>query len=192
MDLNGDGQIDPDNDRTAIGNSNPDFFGGFGTTLYWKGFRVNATFAYAVGAERLWDEEMNSAGDINEYNASTEVLKSWTVAPGVNTSYPRVVYQGWGSNNILTDRYIHDASFLRLSAVGVNYRLPARVLGGGVVNAIDFGFQATNLFTWTKYPGMDPQGNFSTANSSLYNMGIDFGRYPPARTYNVSLKITLK
>lgn len=192
MDLDGDGQITADGDRTEIGNANPDFFGGFGTTLYWKGLMVNATFTYSVGADRFYDEEKSSAGDINSYNVSKNVLKSWTMNPGVDRGYPRAMYYGWGSNSIITDRYVHDASFLRLSALNISYRLPKRLFGSSIVDAIDLTFQATNLFTWTKYPGMDPQGNFSTSYSAFYNMGIDYSSYPSARTYNVGIKITLK
>ena len=61
-----------------------------------------------------------------------------------------------------------------------------------ILNAVEFTFQATNLFTWTKYPGMDPQGNFSTTYSAFYNMGIDYSTYPSARTYNFGIKLTLK
>ena len=56
MDLDGDGQITADGDRTVIGNANPDFFGGFGSTLYWKGLMLNAVFSYSVGGDRFWDE----------------------------------------------------------------------------------------------------------------------------------------
>ena len=58
----------------------------------------------------FWDEEKNSSGDMNVYNTSNRILDSWTVNPGVNASYPRAMYYGWGSNSIITDRYIHDAS----------------------------------------------------------------------------------
>ena len=53
MDLDGDGQITADGDRTVIGNANPDFFGGFGSTLYWKGLMLNAVFSYSVGGDRF-------------------------------------------------------------------------------------------------------------------------------------------
>ena len=153
---------------------------------------VNATFTYSVGADRFYDEEKSSAGDMNVYNTSKNTLKSWTMNPGVDRGYPRAMYYGWGSNSIITNRYVHDASFLRLSALNISYRLPKRLFGSSIVDAIDLTFQATNLFTWTKYPGMDPQGNFSTSYSAFYNMGIDYSSYPSARTYNVGIKITLK
>lgn len=192
MDLDGDGQITADGDREVIGNANPDFFGGFGTTLYWKGLMFNATFSYSVGADRLWQEEQNNAGDINSYNRTNKVLDSWIMNPGVNTSYPRASYYGRGGNNIITDRYIHDASYLRLTALNLSYRLPSHLYKNSMLNAVEFTFQATNLFTCTKYPGMDPQGNFSTSYSAFYSMGIDNSTYPSARTFNFGVKITLK
>ncbi|MDR2413389.1 MAG: TonB-dependent receptor, partial [Odoribacteraceae bacterium] len=182
MDLNGDGKVDATNDRTEIGNANPDFFGGFGTTMYWKGLMINASFVYSVGNDRLWNEEMESAGDINVFNSLREILKTWTLMPGVDRGFPRAMYYGWGHNDIVSDRYIHDASFLRLSALNVNYRFPRHLFGGRAIQGVDLTLQATNLFTWTKYPGMDPQGNFSTAYSAFYNMGVDYSYYPSART----------
>lgn len=152
---------------------------------------VNATFTYSVGADRFYDEEKNSAGDMNVYihQERVEVLDDES---GCGSGVPRAMYYGWGSNSIITDRYVHDASFMRLSALNISYRLPRRLFGSSIVNAIDVTFQATNLFTWTKYPGMDPQGNFSTSYSAFYNMGIDYSSYPSARTYNLGIKITLK
>jgi hypothetical protein len=145
-----------------------------------------------VGADRLWQEEQNNAGDINSYNRTNKVLDSWIMNPGVNTSYPRASYYGRGGNNIITDRYIHDASYLRLTALNLSYRLPSHLYKNSMLNAVEFTFQATNLFTCTKYPGMDPQGNFSTSYSAFYSMGIDNSTYPSARTFNFGVKITLK
>ncbi len=189
MDLDGDGEITVD-DRTNLGNANPDFFGGFGSTFTWKGFRINATFNYSYGNKRLWEDEKSKAGDINVFNRSNRVLESWTMNPG--SDFPRVTYYGRGGNNIFCDRYLHDASFLRLSSLNLNYRLPKRLLGNGILDAIEFTFQASNLFTLTSYPGMDPQGNFSTSNIALYGMGVDYSTYPQAKTFNMGIKFTFK
>ena len=84
---------------------------------------LNAVFSYSVGGDRFWDEEKNSSGDMNVYNTSNRILDSWTVNPGVNASYPRAMYYGWGSNSIITDRYIHDASYLRMTALNLSVYL---------------------------------------------------------------------
>lgn len=192
MDVDGDGKVNTTDHAVALGNANPDFFGGFGTTLIWKGLMVNATFAYSVGADRFWFEEMKSTGDISTFNISNIALKSWIFNPGVNTAYPRVTYSNLGANGIYTDRFIHDASYLRLTALNLSYRLPKQWFKNTIIGSVDFTFQATNLFTWTNYPGMDPQGNFSLDNATLYSMGMDYSNYPAARTYNFGIKLTLK
>ncbi|MFR3331068.1 MAG: TonB-dependent receptor [Odoribacter splanchnicus] len=189
IDLNGDGKINSD-DRTYLGDANPDFFGGFGTSLYWKGFMVSAVFSYSYGAQRIYLQEKKAAGDLNSFNSLKTVLNSWTL--GNKGDFPRVSYYGDGANDTFSDRYMHDASFLRLSALNITYRLPQQWLKNSIVQGIEFSAQATNLFTLTSYPGMDPQGNFNTANAAFYNMGLDNGRYPQARTFNFGVKFTFK
>jgi TonB-linked SusC/RagA family outer membrane protein len=189
MDLNNDGKITID-DRTYLGNANPDVYGGFGSTLVWKDFYFNATFSYALGGKRLFNLERTTSGDMNTFNAPTMALDSWTMK-GDAGSLPRITYYGRGTNNIMTDRYLHDASFVRLSSLNFSYRLPEKVLGDKLFKTMEFSFQATNLFTITKYPGFDPQGNFSTSNSSFMAMGVDNSIYPQARTYSLGLKFIL-
>lgn len=192
VDLDGDGKITADGDRTYLGNSNPDFFGGFGSTLYWKGFMANLTFTYSVGGKRFWSDEASKFGGVNVYNAPTFVLDSWTMQ-GVGAKYPVSTHYGVGQNSVFTNRWLHDASYVRLSALNLSYRLPQKWFKKSVIKGIEATFQATNLFTITEYPGMDPQGNFSvsTANNALYGMGTDNSTYPAARTFSFGLKFTI-
>jgi TonB-linked SusC/RagA family outer membrane protein len=194
VDLNGDGKITVD-DREVIGDSNPDFFGGFGSTLYWKGLRLNLTFTYSEGAERYWQRENatgGGTGGLNVYNGIAKILNNtWTVK-GNGAKYPHVDYYGRGDNGIFTNRFIHDASYLRLSALNLSYRLPDQWFRNYLIQGIELSFQATNLFTLTNYPGMDPQGNFNTSNIAFYGMGYDYSTYPSAKNFNFGLKFTLK
>lgn len=188
MDLDGDGKITADGDRRYLGSSNPDFFGGFGTTFYWKGLMANFTFTYSVGGKRLWQQELNTCNGLNVYNAPTFVLDSWSMK-GENATYPFSSHYGWGNNGVFTDRWLHNASYLRLSAINLSYRLPEKWFKKFLVKGIEATFQATNLFTVTPYPGMDPQGNFSsTSNVALNGFGTDYSTYPAARTFNFGLK----
>jgi TonB-linked SusC/RagA family outer membrane protein len=194
VDLNGDGKITID-DREIIGDSNPDFFGGFGSTLYWKGLRLNLAFTYSEGAERYWQRENangGGTGGLNVYNGIANILNNtWTVK-GNGAKYPHVDFYGRGDNGIFTNRFIHDASYLRLSAVNLSYRLPDQWFRDYLIQGIELSFQATNLFTLTNYPGMDPQGNFNTSDIAFYGMGYDFSTYPSAKNFNFGLKFTLK
>lgn len=190
LDLDGDGKI-TDKDRKVIGNATPDFFGGFGSSLYWKGFMLNLTFTYSYGGVRYWQQESNTAGGINVYNTHNMVMGSWTMAPGTG-KFPHVDYYGRGANGLFSNRFLHDASYLRLSSLNLSYRLPKRIFKKALIQGVDLNFQATNLFTITKYPGMDPQGNFSTSNAAFYGNGVDYSTYPAARTFNFSVKMTLQ
>ncbi|WP_253249633.1 SusC/RagA family TonB-linked outer membrane protein [Prevotella sp. P2-180] len=190
VDLDGDGKITTD-DRTIIGDSNPDFFGGFGSTLYWKGLMVNLSFSYALGGVRYWAREASTFGGTNSYNSLDIVMDSWTMK-GPEALYPVVTHYGMGQNGVFTNRWLHDASYLRLSSLNLSYKLPTEWFRKSVIKGIALTFQATNLFTVTKYPGMDPQGNFSTSTSALYGFGTDNSTYPSARTYNFGLRFTIK
>lgn len=191
VDLNGDGRITADGDRTYLGDSNPKMFGGFGSTLYWKGLMANVTFTYSLGGKRYWVDEASTFGGTNVYNAPDIIMDSWTMK-GLGAKYPVVTHYGVGQNSVFTNRWLHDASYLRLSALNISYRLPQKWFERTLIKGVEATFQATNLFTITKYPGMDPQGNFSeTSNMALYGLGADYSTYPAARTFNFGLKFTI-
>ena len=189
MDLDGDGKITID-DREIIGNSIPDFFGGFGSTVYWKGFKFDVRFTYSVGGDRLWKDEMYKAGGINSYNRTSFVLNSVTMDP--NGIFPRLTHYGRGRNRIFCDKYLHDASYLKLATVNLSYRFPKSWFGNSLLQSIDITGQATNLFTITNYPGISPDGNFSSRNAGFHGAGLDSSTYPQAKTYSIGIKFTLK
>lgn len=192
MDLDGDGKITADGDRTYLGSSNPNAFGGFGTTFYWKGLMANLTFTYSIGGKRYWSNEANTFAP-NVYNTPNIVNDSWTLA-GTQAKYPNISLYGYGENTIFCDRWLHDASYMRLSALNIAYRLPQKWFRSSLVQGIEANFQASNLFTITSYPGMDPQGNFSTNSKTLATLGYgtDNSTYPAARTFNIGFKFTFK
>lgn len=194
LDLDGDGLITAEGDRKILGSSTPKVFGGAGTTLYWKGLMANLTFTYSIGGKRYWNMEASKCGGINVYNAPTHMKDSWLYKEGMEAKYPRTSHYGLGSNNVFTERWLHNASYLRLSALNLSYKLPEKWFRSWLIQGVEASFQATNLFTITPYPGMDPQGNFSTSsyNSALYGMGTDNSTYPAARTFNFGLKFTIK
>lgn len=190
-DLDGDGVITADGDRTYLGSSNPTVFGGFGSTMIWKGLMVNCTFTYSFGGKRYWADEASKFGGFNVYNTPSFMLDSWLMK-GDGAKYPVATHYGMGGNNVFTNRWLHDASYVRLGALNISYRIPDKWLRKFLIKGLEASFQATNLFTLTKYPGMDPQGNFSPSGpSALSGMGYDYSTYPAARTYNVGLKFTL-
>ena len=196
VDLNGDGKI-TSADQTYIGTSVPKLYGGMGLQLYiGTSFNVGATFSYSIGNQRYWDMPAGDTGWTGNFNQSNKIAGMSAVlsknSPYNATTMPRATPNGAGRNNMFSDYWLYDASYLRLNALNMSYRLDKRYFGNTIVDNIEFTLQASNLFTLTRYPGFDPQGNFSTNTSLLGEMGIDSSIYPSARTFTAGVKITFR
>ena len=198
MDMTGDGKITTE-DKVNLGNFNPKCFGGFSLSYSWKNLYASAIFTYSCGAKRLmyyqFEKSYNLSANNNVYNT---LFDSYNFV-GANASYPRLSYTPASYQGTVCDLFIHDASYLRLNALNLNYRLPKKWYDGTFVDNIELSLAASNLFTITKYPGFDPQGNFSTSDSSYdagdtvtVGQGIDKSIYPSARVYNIGLRFTFK
>ncbi|GAB3533566.1 TonB-dependent receptor [Pontibacter brevis] len=181
-DLNNDGEITGD-DRTFIGNPHPDFTSGLNFTLRYKAFDFN-TFLYASVGNDIFNYSKYFT-DFNTFkgNRSTRVLEeSWT-PENPNATLPALDITDFFSNSVTHDYYVEDGSFLRARTMQLGYSLPAALTGKvGIGNARIY-LQAQNLFTITKYQGIDPDlgfinqgGNAATAD---LNLGIDPGGYVP-------------
>lgn len=196
VDQDGDGKITT-KDKVKLGNFNPKFFGGFNLSLSWKNLYATAVFTYSYGAKRMWYYQYEKTSGVGTYNMYNSIFDSYNFK-GDDALFPRLAYTGTVAN-ALSDLYIHDASFLRMNSLNLNYRLPQNWFTGTFVNNIEFSFSASNLFTITKYPGFDPQGNFgsnptsATANDVItVAQGVDYSTYPSARTYSIGIKFTFK
>jgi TonB-linked SusC/RagA family outer membrane protein len=186
-DLNGDGIVNND-DREVLGNSNPWFYGGINSTVRYKGFTLSARFDYSYGAKRFWVGESEMMSFNGYFNKVTDVMDRWT-PENPNAKYPRVIFYDRSENNRFSDFYLHDASYLRLNNLNISYRVPQRLLQGYFIKGIDLSAYATNLFTITNYPGMDPQGNFNTSvSATMMGTGYDYSYYPSTKTYNCSVR----
>lgn len=196
IDQDGDGKITA-KDKVKLGNFNPKFFGGFNLSLSWKNLYATAVFTYSYGAKRMWYYQYEKTSGVGTYNMYNSIFDSYNFK-GSDALFPRLAYAGTVAN-ALSDLYIHDASFLRMNSLNLNYRLPQNWFTGTFVNNIEFSFSASNLFTITQYPGFDPQGNFgsnptsATANDVItVAQGVDYSTYPSARTYSIGIKFTFK
>ncbi|MFI1773669.1 SusC/RagA family TonB-linked outer membrane protein [Thalassobellus citreus] len=193
IDQNNDGKID-DEDKVNIGSSIPKGFGGFGLSYTFKGFSVNAVFSYAYGFKRFWEQARTELSGVGNYNISNLISGQSTILNSpFDASYPRISLDGPGfaGSRDISDFFLHDASYLRLNALNFSYRLPKNIFNNNVIKGIDLTFQATNLFTITKYPGFDPQGNW-TSSSVGSGMAADASTYPAAQIYSLGLKINIQ
>jgi TonB-linked SusC/RagA family outer membrane protein len=182
-DLNGDGQITPD-DKTIIGNALPKHFGGFSNSFSYKGFNLNVFFQWSYGndilnANRLIYEEMAYSGQ-NQY---ATVLNRWT-PENQNTNIFRVGGRGFED---VSSRVVEDGSYLRLKTVNLSYSFPKEVLKELNLNTLSIYMAAQNLFTWTDYSGFDPD---VSVNNSAIMPGVDYSSYPISRTISFGLNVT--
>lgn len=183
VDTDGNKVID-DKDRQVIGDPNPDIYGNFNLDFTWRRLTFGALFTYSLGndAYNALRASLESGSSLN--NQTEHLLNRW-VADGQITDVPRATYGDPKGNSRFSDRWIEDASYLRLKQLTLSYDLPhfASFLHGATVwLAVD------NVFTVTKYLGADPE--FSYGSSSLYQ-GIDAGLVPSTRSYHIGLKLNL-
>ena len=182
-DRDGNGIIN-DKDRMVIGNPNPDFYGNVNMSLNWKNFTLSTMFTYSVGNDvyNALRANLESGSDI--YNQSTAMTNRWRTN-GQVTDMPRATYGDPMGNARFSNRWIEDGSYLRWKSLQLSYKLPLR---SSFIQGLTFTFSVTNLVTWTKYLGPDPE--CYSGSSPLY-MGIDSGLMPQSREFNFGIKINL-
>ena len=167
-----------DEDKVMVGKSFiAPWQGGFGTNLSWKGIALSAQFSWVadrwmINNDRYFDE---SNGRFASYNQSRRLLNRWK-EPGDITDIPRHgVYTEFDS------RLLEDASFLRLKNLMLSYTFPKELLGKTrFISGVRIYAQAQNLLTFTKFSGLDPEGN-----SNRYA-----AEYPMTRQYTFGLDLT--
>lgn len=178
-DLNNDGVIN-DKDRTNLGNSYPSFTYGFTNNLSYKGFELSIFIQGSQNNKVLNFTRWYTEGGVSNGNYSRDVLGRWT-GEGASNSMPRVIENDPNQNNRVSDRFVEDASYLRIKNLRVAYTFPARWSKYAGINKFQLYGSSQNLLTLTKYKGMDPEvGN-----------GVDYGFYPQARTFLIGVNIDL-
>ncbi len=188
VDTDGDGEITAD-DRTIIGNPNPDFTFGFNNTFSYKGFDLGIFFQGSQGGEifNMTNVQLNN-GDAN--TTRDYFNNAWTTS-NTDTDQPRV---GNNSNREISSRFVEDGSYIRLKNLALGYNLPSDVTESLGLQNIRFSISAQNLLTITNYTGLDPEVNYASdqAGSNFAGntaQGFDFGNYPTVKSVNFSLNV---
>ncbi|GAB3272075.1 TonB-dependent receptor [Larkinella harenae] len=188
-DKNGDGRISTE-DGQVIGNAQPKLFGGLTNRFSYKGFDLNVFFQTSYGNKIL---NLTSVTSINtgadlQSNQSRKALQRWQ-KPGDITSVPRYVYQN-SYNNYHSSRFLEDGSYLRLKNIVLGYNIPKKYMERfRIVSGARIYASATNLWTWTRYSGPDPE--VSTLDGSTTAQGIDFFTIPQYKTMMVGISLNL-
>lgn len=183
-DINHDGVID-ENDIVYLGNANPKFTAGGGFKLKWKDFLLTTFFYGRFGQKVINQARMDLESMYNHKNQSTAVLQRWR-AEGDDTDIPRALW-GMGYNYLGSDRFVEDASFVRLKTLSINYNIPKKFLqklGIGLSSANCF-VTGYDLFTWTGYKGQDPEVSLPTATKLVK----DGSQTPVSKRYAFGLTL---
>ena len=174
-DLNGDGKID-DNDRDFIGDPNPGLLYGLNLSGSYKNFDMALLFQGVGNVDRYNEAKKIVDYDTRPFNYTTNILKAWDGEGSTNT-IPRVSFTDNGSSKI-SSIFVENASYLRLKNVEIGYSFHD-VKRIGLQN-IRVYLSGQNLFTLTKYEGLDPE------STDL----IDMGTYPQSRTYLLGINLS--
>ncbi len=182
-DVDGNHIID-EKDRQIIGDPNPDFYGNFNFNLSWKGLSIGALFTYSYGNEAYNALRANLESGSELINQSTSMENRW-VANGQKTDVPRATYGDPMGNARFSQRWIEDASYLRLKSISIAYQIPIKPK---ILQGLSVWASVNNVCTLTNYLGSDPE--FSYGSSVLYQ-GVDAGMIPLSRSFNFGVKINL-
>ncbi|MFT5926352.1 MAG: TonB-linked SusC/RagA family outer membrane protein [Rubritalea sp.] len=175
-DLNGDGVVDLD-DRTDLGNALPDFTMGMNLSFNYKNWDVQTYLFASIGNEMVRNYERNQPLT----NLTTNALGRWT-GEGSTNSMPRVT-TGATANQVFSDFFVEDASFLRAQNMQIGYTLNDTALDNLKLSKLRVYASVNNAFTLTKYQGFDP----SASSGDPLSSGIDNGFYPVARTFLIGI-----
>jgi TonB-linked SusC/RagA family outer membrane protein len=178
-DVNGDGKIDA-NDRTIIPGVFPKLNYSFNLSASWKGFDVSALFQGVYGVK----DYVTGWGTIPFVQGApptTDWLNRWT--PQNPSATMPMIYWGWSAPQKITRPstfFLQDGSYLRLKNLVLGYTVPSKLVRKAGIDRLRVYFSGENLFTITKYPGLDPE---------RYGSG-DFLQYPQNKIYSFGVNLT--
>ena len=173
-----------DADYYLCGTALPDLYGGFGTTLNFKGFDLSVDFGYQIGGQ-VYDGDY--AGMMSSPTASSkgtnfhaDIFKSWSTA-NPNSNIPRFQF-GDSYSTASSDRFLTDASYLSLNNINFGYTLPLAVTRKAGMDKVRIYFAADNIWVWSKRQGLDPRQSITGSVTNSY--------YAPIRTLSGGLSVT--
>ena len=183
VDQNGDGVIN-DADKVMLGKPTPDFELGLQLNAEYKGFYVNATLAGKFGLQVM--QSYRSFADQLTQNYTTQIFGRWH-GEGTSNRIPRLTYATTSNTQLISDIYMHNADYLRVSNLTVGYKFDKLLANLNWVRSATLYVSVNNLYTFTKYDGMDPEVGYAPDS---WGSGFDLGLYPLPRTVMGGVNVT--
>ncbi len=183
-DLNIDGKITQDADRTIVGSSQPKFLASITNTFRYKNFDLSVFLNSSYGNKIFNWTRANLELGTGYTGAVATLLNRWT-ATNTNTDMHKAI-----ENPAVTisDRFVEDGSYIRLKNISLGYTFPKKLISKIKLKAARIYVSGSNLVTWTNYTGYDPEVNTNGQNS--ISSGMDRGAYPTAKTVIGGVSIT--
>ncbi|MBQ9575417.1 MAG: TonB-dependent receptor [Muribaculaceae bacterium] len=185
-DINGDGVVD-DGDRCIIGDPNPDFAMGLNLGLYYKNWSLAAFFAGEFGFDiyngTRKQLEFMTYGNLYT-NRGKDVLNAWTTE-NTGASIPALTTIDDNNEMRMSTYFVEDGSYFKCKYIKLGYRFDQPWLQTLGMTALNIYGQVENVFTMTKYKGLDPE-----VPLGVYGARIDNGPYPRARTFSLGLNLS--
>ena len=180
-DVNHDGQINS-LDIVYLGNSNPKVNGGFGFTVNYDQWTLRTSFNYRIGYKVANRARMNLEEMFNAYNQSTAVNWRWRKNGDV-TDIPRAMYNE-AYNFLGSDRYVEDASFVRLNYVQLSYKFKQELIKKIGLRNLQLSVSGQNLLCWSRYSGTDPE-----KSAGAWGIAYDDSQTPRSKSVTVNLNV---
>lgn len=182
-DINHDGTID-ELDIVYLGNSNPLFSGGFGTTLHYKDLSCVMFFNFRVGNKIVNAARMSAESMYDYSNQSIAVNWRWR-KDGDQTEIPRALYND-GYNWLGSDRFVEDGSFIRFKYLQFNYTVPSAKLKPYKIDKLNIYLNFNNLLVLTQYTGVDPEVGYGS-----FGVSTDNSKTPRSKDFTLGISIGL-
>ncbi len=170
-----------ENDRTYLGSPIPDYLLGLNLNLEYKRFSFTTFLQGSFGNEIYSATKFFTHNPVGYFNVSKEAYDDAWRGEGTSNSQPIITSNTANDNFRNSSFYVEDGSFLRIKNIQLTYSLPLKAVGAG---ELQFYVSCQNLFTFTKYSGLDPE----LGSSTLLDVGIDYGVYPQSRTLMAGVK----
>jgi TonB-linked SusC/RagA family outer membrane protein len=215
-DLNKDGKVDADNDRTIIGRAQPKFFGGLNQTFTYKNFELSVFANFVVGNDvfnankleygnaygsqvnqlssnldrwRMIDANGNSTQRVVTISGTTYILGVDSVTMRNVNSNAKIWFPSTSVNGFYSQSYgVEDGSYIRINNVTLSYNFPKKLIKKIKMASLRLYATVNNLAIITSYSGYDPDAN--TRRSDPTTPGVDYAAYPRARTYVAGINVT--
>lgn len=181
VDKNGDGTID-DNDKGMIGDPNPDITFGLSANMSYKGFDLSIVTSGVAGNQIA---RSYRSGNEAFHNYTTEILDRWH-GEGTSNTVPRVTASASINDLYISDRYIENGSYWRISNITIGYDFK-KLFKNLPLQQARLYVTGQNLATLTAYKGLDPEVGYGYDSS--WASGIDLGFYPSPRTFMVGVSL---